>query len=483
MTLQKKTMNAAKWSALDIFARQGLQFAVSIVLAHILAPEDFGVFAMLALFIGAAGIFIDSGFSSALIQRQNTTLADESTVFLFNLAMGAMTALLLSAVAPWIAAFFKRPTLQYLTYVMAFNLFVNAFGAIHNTLLSREMNFRTIARVGVVSSVVAGVVAIYMAREGYGVWSLAGQTVAAGIVTVVLLWLWHPWRPVWVFSLSSMRACFRFGGYEMAAALTDVFSTNLYLIIIGKMYSIRDAGFYDRAQRTQQLPIMVMMGIINRVAFSVFSMVAEDRERLARGLRRAQALSMFMHLPIMVGIIILARPIVLVLFGPQWLSSVPILQVLGLGGLFWPMHVLNLTILKAQGRADLFFWITICKKTLTISLTVAASFYGVMAIAWMLSAVSLLTYFVNTHYTGKFLAYGGWRQLSDLAANFLSVIPMAVAVYFMVAKTHVPPFVQLVLGGILGGAIYLLTCRLMCEKLLNECLQIMGIGKRAAQIS
>ena len=269
----------------------------------------------------------------------------------------------------------------------------------------------------------------------------------------------------------------------MAAALTDVFSTNLYLIIIGKMYSIRDAGFYDRAQRTQQLPIMVMMGIINRVAFSVFSMVAEDRERLARGLRRAQALSMFMHLPIMVGIIILARPIVLVLFGPQWLSSVPILQVLGLGGLFWPMHVLNLTILKAQGRADLFFWITICKKTLTISLTVAASFYGVMAIAWMLSAVSLLTYFVNTHYTGKFLAYGGWRQLSDLAANFLSVIPMAVAVYFMVAKTHVPPFVQLVLGGILGGAIYLLTCRLMCEKLLNECLQIMGIGKRAAQIS
>ena len=250
-------------------------------------------------------------------------------MFFFNLGMGAVAALLLCAAAPWIATFFKQPVLQYLSYAMAFNLFVGAFGSIHTTLLNKEMNFKTTAQVGVVSSVVAGALAIYMASQGYGVWSLAGHAVASGIVTVLLLWIWHPWRPAWIFSFASLRSFFQFGGYTMAATLMDVFSTNLYLILIGKMYSVRDVGFYDRAQRTQQLPITLMMGIINRVAFSTFSTVAEDKARLVRGLRQAQAISMFVNIPVLVGIIILAEPLVLTLFGEQWLPCVPILQVLG----------------------------------------------------------------------------------------------------------------------------------------------------------
>ena len=183
-----------------MFMRQGVQFIVSIVLARILVPEDFGIIAMLALFTGVANIFIDSGFSSALIQRQNTTHTDESTVFFFNLGMGAVTALLLGGAAPWIAMFLKQPVLQYLSYAMAFSLFVGAFGSIHTTLLTKDMNFKTTAKVGAVSSVVAGALAIYMASQGYGVWSLAGHAVASSIVTLLLLWIWHPWRPSWTFS-------------------------------------------------------------------------------------------------------------------------------------------------------------------------------------------------------------------------------------------------------------------------------------------
>ncbi|HEY4696972.1 MAG TPA: MOP flippase family protein [Gallionella sp.] len=480
-TLHQKTTSAVKWSALDVFMRHGVQFVVTIVLARILAPEDFGVIAMLAMFIGVAGVFIDSGFSSALIQRQNTTLTDESTVFFFNLGMGALTALLLCAAAPWIAAFFKQPVLQYLTYAMAFNLFVNAFGSIHSTLLNKELNFKTTAKVGVASSVVAGALAIYMASRGYGVWSLAGHAVASGIVTVLLLWVWHPWRPAWTFSFASLRSFFRFGGYEMAATLTDVFSTNLYLILIGKMYSVRDVGFYDRAQRTQQLPITLMMGIINRVAFSTFATVKEDKARLVRGLRQAQAISMFVNIPVLVGIIILAEPLVLTLFGAQWLPCVPILQVLGLGGLIWPLHVLNLNILRAQGRSDLFFSITMFKKVFTISLTVAASFYGVMAIAWAQVVISVFGYIVNTHYTKLLLGYSGWKQLSDLAVNFAAVIPMAVAVYFINDMMHAAPFIKLLMASIVGCGIYLLTCRLLCAELLNECLSMAGIRTRSVK--
>lgn len=464
-----------------MFMRQGVQVAVTVVLARILTPEDFGVIAMLALFIGVAGIFIDSGFSSALIQRQKITHTDESTVFFFNLVMGAVAALLLCAAAPWIATFFKQPVLQYLTYAMAFNLFIGAFGSIHTTLLNKELNFRTTAKVGVASSVSAGAVAIYMASQGFGVWSLAANSVMSGIITVLLLWLWHPWRPAWTFSLASLRSFFRFGGYTMAATLTDVFSTNLYSILIGKMYSARDVGFYDRAHHTQQLPITLMMGIINRVAFSSFATVAEDKARLVRGLRQAQAISMFVNIPVLAGIIILAEPLVLTLFGEQWLSIVPILQVLGLGGLLWPLHVLNLNILMAQGRSDLFFKITIFKKMFAISLTVAASFYGVMAIAWTQVVISILAYFVNTHYTKALLGYGGLKQLRDLAVNFVSVLPMVGAVYLMMDTMQTLPLIELGLAGIVGGGVYLLTCRLLCEELLDECLMLAGIRARPVQ--
>lgn len=480
-TLHQKTTSAAKWSALDVFMRQGVQFVVSVVLARILAPEDFGVIGMLAMFIGVAGIFIDGGFSSALIQRQRITHTDESTVFFFNFGMGMFAALLLCVAAPWIAAFFKQPVLQYLTYAMAFNLFISGFGSIHSTLLSKELNFKTTAKVGVVSSVLSGVLAIYMASQGYGVWSLAGHAVASGTITVLLLWLWHPWRPAWAFSIASLRSFFSFGGYTMAATLTDVFSTNLYLILIGKMYSARDVGFYSRAQNTQQLPITLMIGIINRVAFSTFASVAEDKARLVRGLRQAQAIAMLINTPILVGLIILAEPLVLTLFGAQWLPCVPILQVLGLSGLLWPMHVLNLNILTAQGRSDLFFRLTISKKVFTISLTVAASFYGVMAIAWMQVIVSTLSYFANTYYTKVLLGYGGWKQLSDLAMNFMAVIPMAVAVYFISDMMHTLPLLKLAVASTVGGGVYWLTCRLLCVELLDECLRVAGVSNKPVQ--
>jgi teichuronic acid exporter len=480
-TLHQKTKSAAKWSALDVFMRQCVQFIVSIILARLLVPEDFGVIAMLAIFVSVAGVFIDGGFSSALIQRQNTTLTEESTVFYFNLGMSAVAALLLCAAAPWIVAFFKQPVLQYLTYAMAFNLFVGALGGIHGTLLSKEMNFKTPAKVGVISSVVAGVIAVYMASQGYGVWSLAVNAIVSGIVTVLLLWLWHPWRPAWSFSFAALRSFFGFGGYTMAATLTDVISNNLYLILIGKLYSVRDVGFYDRAQRTQQLPITLMMGIINRVAFSTFSKVADDKARLVRGLRRAQAISMFVNIPVLLGVIILAEPIVVTLFGKQWLPCVPILQVLGFGGLLWPLHVLNLNVLMAQGRSDLFFKITMLKKVFTISMTVAASFYGVMAIAWTQVFVSFCAYFVNTHYTKSLLGYGGLHQLRDLAVNFVVVIPMAIAVYLIMEMLQVSPLIKLIGASVIGVSVYYLTCRLLCEELLNECLALIGVRAHPVQ--
>lgn len=472
--LREKTSHAVKWSALDVFMRQGIQLIVLIVLARLLTPEDFGVIAMLALFVGLAGIFIDSGFSSALIQRQSTTLADESTVFFFNLMMGTVVALLLCFLAPFISTFFKQPILQFLTYAMAFNLFLNAFGSIHTTLLTKEMNLAVIAKVGAAASAISGLLAILLAYQGFGVWSLVAQTIAASVISVSLLWLWHPWRPVWAFNVASLRSFFVFGGYEMAANLTDVFSTNLYLILIGKLFSARDVGLYDRAQKTQQLPIVLMTAIINRVVYVAFASASADKDKLVRGLRKAQALAMFLNTPLLLGMILLAKPLILTLMGEQWGDCVPVFQVLGLAGLLWPMHLLNLSLLKAQGRSDLYFKITIFKKILTISLTVAASFYGIMAIAWAQLASSIFAFFVNAHYTKVLLNYGALKQLRDIAACFVALIPMAAIITLVISINQLSPLLELFVATIVGGGTYLLTCRWFWTEALFDFLGLIG---------
>jgi len=468
----EKTRHAVIWSAIDVFLRHGVQFIVSVILARLLVPEDFGLIAMLTLFVSIAAIFIDGGLSSALIQRQHATHTDESTIFYFNLIVAGFASALLCLAAPIIAAFFENVELIDLTYVLAFNLFLGAFGSIHTTLLAKEMNFRTIAKTGAFASISSGILAIIFALQGFGVWSLALQALISSAVMVVLLWIWHPWRPVLTFSTKSLRSLFSFGGYEMAANLADAFSTNLNVILIGKLFSVRDAGFYDRAQKIQQLPITVMMNIINRVAFSAFSSHSADKQRLAQGLKRAQIIAMAVNLPVLVCVIVLAEPLVLTLFGNQWLSAVPILQVLALGGLLWPLHVMNLSVLKAQGRADVFFWITILKKIVLISMIVLASFYGVMAIAWAQVASSFLAYLINAHYSRVLLGYGAVKQIRDLSSVFAASVPMAIVMILLVEWIAAPQPIKLLLIGLIGAATYLAVCKLLCKEVMDELLAL-----------
>lgn len=474
-SLHQKTSHALFWSAIEVFLRQGVQFIVLMVLARILAPEDFGVIAVLALFVGIATIFIDSGFGAALIQRQATTVVEESTVFFFNLVMGGMVALTICIIAPWVARFFNQPLLRDLSYIFAFNVFVNAFGSIHTTLLSKELNFKVIAKAGGVASLLSGVLAIVLAMLGFGVWSLAWQALSASLVTVVLLWVWHPWRPVRAFSFSSLRSFFRFGGFMMANSLVDTLHLNLNSVLIGKYYSMSDVGLYDRAQKTQMLPVGLTSSIIDRVMYPVFSAAATDTDRLARGYRKVQRLVMLVHIPLLIGMIILAEPLVKLLFGAQWLPCAPILQVLGFVGIMWPLHVLNLNILKAQGRSDLFFNITLLKKSIAIGLTVVASFYGVMAMAWAQVFASMFAFVVNAHYSKVFLNYGALKQLQDLMPSLIAALPAAMMMLLVSYTLNLPSYAEIIITTLVGGAVYLLSCRLIGVEALEETVALLKI--------
>ncbi|EIC29690.1 MULTISPECIES: lipopolysaccharide biosynthesis protein [Methylomicrobium] len=467
-SLQNNVSKGILWSAVDVSLRQGSQFAVLIVMARILSPEDFGVMALLALFAGLANVFVDGGFGSALIQRQNVTRTDESTVFFFNLAMGFSALVALCVLAPYLARLFDKPILRPLTYAMAANVFIGAFGAIHTTLLTKELNLKLIARIGGIASAVSGALAIGLALEGFGPWSLALQVVAANAVSTLLLWHWHAWRPLWTFSFSSLRSYFRFGGYLLIVALADLLHTHLYSLLIGKFYQVREVGFYDRAQKTQSLPVNFIMLVINRVAFSAFSTLAEDRERLSRAFRKAQRLVLFVNTPLSILTIVLAEPIVLALFGEKWLPSAPLLQVLGIAGLLWPMHILNTNVLKAQGRSDLFFNIMLVKKSVAIGLTVWGSFYGIIAIAWAQVAASVFALAVNAYYSKIFLNYGVFRQLQDLLPSLTAGALAGAAAWLQSQHSGFSCYADLALGTFLAGLVYLLLARLLDVNTLTE---------------
>lgn len=453
--LKKRSVNATLWSAADIFMRKGLAFIISIVLARLLSPEEFGTIALLYLFTGIASAFVDSGFSASLVQRQDITHTDESTVFWFNLTMGALVALGLWVAAPLIASFYALPILVPLMSALALNVFLSAMGAIHGTLLTKRLDFRTQLKIGAWSTVISGAVAVMMAWYGLGVWALVAHTLVATTVTTLLLWCLNSWRPLAVVSLESVRRLFAFGGYMMASGLLDVAYSRLYTILIGKFFGVRELGFYSRADSTQQLPTGVLTGILSRVAFPIFSSAANDPERLRRGTRLAVRGMMLINVPMMLGLAVVAEPLIVTLFGAQWLPAAPILEVLCIAGVFWPLHVINLSVLMAQGHSSLFFRIELVKKLLGIGLLFLGSLHGVMGIAWSQVIIGAIAFFINAYYTRRYLQYGPLAQIKDFAPALASTLPMVGVVYWLGIQLMLAPALELLAMTALGGFVFL----------------------------
>ena len=460
--------------------RQGLRFVVGIVLARLLSPEEFGTVALLYLFTGIASVFVDSGFSAALVQRQDITHTDESTVFWSNLTIGALVALALWAAAPAIASFYALPLLVPLTAVMALNIFLSALGSIHGTLLTKRLDFRTQMKVGAIATMLSGAVAVYMAFRGYGVWALAAQTLLETGATTALLWVFNGWRPALIFSWESARRLFRFGGFMLASGLIDITYNRAYTLLIGKFYGVRELGFYSRADNTKQLPVGVLANILGRVALPLFSAVAHDTAKLRRGVQLALRGMMLLNVPMMLGLAAVAEPLVLTLFGAQWLPAVPIMQVLCLSGVFWPLHVINLSVLTAQGYSDLFFRLEVVKKLMGVCLLAVGTFYGMMGIAWSQVVIGILGFAINAHYTKRHLDYGAIAQTRDFLPMIAISLPMAVVVHWVGTQLRMAPAVELLSLTVLGMLIFLILGWALRLVALHEVINLFKLRKLTA---
>jgi len=427
--LKSRTLNALFWSFLERFGQQGIQFIIGIILARLLLPEQFGLIAMLAIFMAIAQSFINSGFGQALIQKQGATHIDECSIFYFNILVGFLAAGLLCLAAPWIAGFYNQPLLVPLTCALSLNLIINAFGLVQTTLLTKHIDFKTQLKVSVIATVISGTIGVTMALNGFGVWSLVAQSLSSNLFRTALLWLFNPWRPSLVFSFVSLRGMFAFGSRLLASGLLDTVFRNIYLVVIGKLFSPADLGFYSRAKGLQQLPVSNISTIIGRVTFPVFSSVQDDKTRLKRGVRKALTMLVMINFPMMVGLAIVAKPLVLLLLTEKWAPCIPYLQLLCVVGMLYPLHIINLNVLTAQGRSDLFFQLEILKKILVVIAIAVTYRWGIIAMIYGQIATSCLAYLLNSYYTGKMLDYPITEQIQDLIPSLALAGIMGLGVY------------------------------------------------------
>lgn len=469
MSLEKTTISSVIWSAVDRLGSQGIQFAISIVLARILLPEQFGLIAMLTIFFAIAQSIMDSGFGSALIQKKDASYLDECSIFYFNIILGFTSAFGIYFIAPYIAEFYDQPILEPLTKFLSLNLIINSFSLVQFTLLSKRLDFKSNAKISLITTLISGCIGIFLALTGWGVWALAIQQVVSNICRTALLWLVSSWRPAMIFSLTSLQQMFGFGSKMLLAGLLDTIFTNLYLIVIGKLFAPASLGYYTRAQSLRDMISMNFTQIISRVMFPVFSSIQGDPKRMKRGVRKSIIISTYIIFPAMIGLASISEPLVLILFTEKWLPSVPYLQLLCLAGMLLPLQAFNLSVIKSNGRSDLYLLLEVLKKILIVVNIAITWRWGVIAIIYGQIVLSVLSYILNSYFTRYLINYPIEEQLKDiLPALILASIMGSIVYYIPVAILSTNVLLILVLKIIIGAMTYILLSYLFKVPLFFE---------------
>jgi len=472
VSLKNKTVKGASWSFIDSIAGQGITFLVGLVLARLLTPEEYGLIGIIMIFIAVFNSIVDSGFSNALIRKNDAKYIDYNTVFISNLVLSVVLFGVLYISAPAISNFFNQPQLIPLLRVMGSIVIINAFAIIQRTILVKQVDFKTQTKVSLISSITSGVVGIGMAVGGLGVWSLVGQQISRQFLNSAFLWIYSRWYPKLQFSIQSFKELFTFGWKLLVSSLIDTIWKEIYQVIIGKCYSPVALGQYTRAQQFASICSSNLTTVVQRVSFPVLTSVQDDKERLKNGYKRIIKVTMLITFVLMLGLAAVAKPLVISLIGEQWLPCVPFLQIICLQMMLYPLHSLNLNMLQVQGRSDLFLKLEIIKKIIAIGPLLLGIFVNIY---WMLGGSVLtgfIAYYLNAYYSGPFLNYSIKEQVKDILPSFGVAVAMAVPVFAM-SFIQLNPFILLPLQIVAGAIISISICEVTK---LPEYLEIKGIA-------
>lgn len=451
--IRNQTIYGLKWSALERISVQGIQFLIGVILARLLPPSDFGVIAMLTIFLAISQTIIDGGFSNALIRKVDRSEADYSTVFIFNIIIGVLLCLIVVWAAPYIAAFYEMPQLSSVMKVLALTLLFNSFSVVFYAILTINIDFRSIAIANFVSAIISGVIGIVMAYQGWGVWSLVFQSVSRSVINALLVAVLAKWRPKFFFSRVSFVEMFSYGSKILISSLINTVYANLTPMIIGKFYTSKDLGYYDRGRQFGVLPINYIVQTYERVTFPIMSQLQNDDTRLIDAYRKyIKSASLIMFIVVML-IIALAKPIILLILSAKWVEAIIYLQLFCVAEMFNHVTRLNLVLLQVKGRSDLFLRLEVIKKAISLSMLLCAAPFGIIPICISQILYSQIAMYINTYYTRKLFGLSYIMQVKDFSKYLIFAFVACVPAYLMVVF-DVPSLLSIIFGSVIALALY-----------------------------
>lgn len=452
-SLKSKTAKGVIWSSIERFSTQGIQFLIMIVMARLLTPEDYGLIGMVAIFLAVSQSLIDSGFSQALIRKQNRTEADNSTVFYFNIIISSLLYIILYISAPFVADFYNQPELTKVMRIICLGVIINSLAVVQRALLTIKIDFKTQAKSSLIAAIFSGCIGIFIAYNGLGVWALVIQQLLNLTTNTLLLWFFSRWRPKAIFSWNSFRELFAFGSKLLISGLIDTLYKNIYPIVIGKLFNASSLGHYTRAHQFSEFPSSNVTGIIQRVTYPVLCGIQDDTMRLKEIYRKFLKLSAFVIFPLMIGLAAIAKPFVNIMLGTQWEFCGQLLQIICFSMMWYPIHAINLNLLQVKGRSDLFLRLEIIKKILGISVLCITAPWGLIYMCYGQIFNSLVALIINTYYTGKLIQVGYLKQMRDLVPTIILSLTMFATI--CIANTYISSDIfQLITGIIVGVIVY-----------------------------
>ncbi len=450
MTLKDQAINGVLWKSAGTIFSYLSEFIVGIILARILTPAEFGLIGTIMVVIVICRVFVNSGFSQAIVRKQNCTQTDYSTAFFFNLAVGIFLFLTLLVTAGPISNFFNNPELKALIQVLGITLIINSLTIIQQAKLVKRIDFKTQTKITLIASVISGAIAIAMAFSGFGVWSLIAKTLLNYGVTSALLWYYNRWQPDLIFSLESFRELFGFGSKLLVSGLLGTIFNNLNYAVIGKYFSAQDLGFYTRSELFKNLFSQNAEAIMTAVGYPVLAKVQDDPIRLNSAFRQILSSSFYVISILMFGLAAVSHSMIFTLIGPKWEPSVLYLQMMCFVGLLYPLNSLNINLLNVVGRSDLYLKLQLISQIFTIPAIIIGIIYGIKILILGLCLNSLFAYIYFSKVSAKYSGYTLSDQLRDIIIPLLLAALMGILVFIFDYFTDISPMVTFIVQTILG---------------------------------
>lgn len=453
--LQKKVLSGLVWKFGERMGAQAVSFLVSMILARLLLPSDYGVIALITIFIDIANVFVSSGFGAALVQKKDADNVDFSSVFYFSIGMSWMLYGIVFAFAPVVAGFYDKEILIPVLRVMALKLPLAGVNSVQHAYVQKKMLFKRFFFSTLIGTVGSAVLGIFMAYHGFGPWALVAQYLFNSTMDTVILWFTVKWRPVLAFSMERMKTLFGFGWKMLCSELIHTSYSQIRSLVIGKVYTERDLAFYNQGGKLPNIIVTNINSSISSVLFPAMTLKQDNRQKMKGMVRLSIRVSSYVMWPLMIGLMVMTEPVIRLIFTEKWLPCVPYMQIACIQYALEPVQTANVQAVKAMGKGRTYLLMEIIKKTFGIVMIVAVMYRGVMAIALTAMVVTFFAALVNSTPNRKFLGYSYREQLADLLPSILLAGAMGVCVYF-VGMIPVSALVSICLQVAAGVAVYIL---------------------------